>query len=135
VFAPSSGAETHGPDPDEGEAVPTVWRVERDVLGRETRCVISHGSDYEAEEGARVEERYEGEVGVSTRNPGDAWARATARYVIRWPGIEVATEARLDFRSDAEAYHVVVVVIAEELGDGGSGRERRFDRRIPRQRA
>jgi uncharacterized protein len=120
--------------PDEPGGPPTVWRVERDVLGRETRCVISHGSDYEAEEGARVEERYEGEVGVSTRDPGDAWARATARYVIRWLDVEVATEARLDFRSDAEAYHVVVDVVAEEPTQR-MRRERRFERRIPRQRA
>jgi hypothetical protein len=83
-----------------------------------------------------VEERYDGAVGVSTRDPGDAWAKATARYVIRWPEVEVATEARLDFRSDAEAYHVVVDVIAQELGEEGIGRhERRFERRIPRQRA
>jgi predicted acyl esterase len=117
------------PEPDAGP--PTVWRIERDVLGREARCVISHGSDYEAEAGARVEERYEGEVGVSTRDPGEAWAKAHARYVIRWPEAEVATEARLDLRSDAEAYHVVVDVIAEEAS-AGMRRERRFERRIPR---
>ena len=42
------------------------------------------------------------------------------------------TEARLDLRSDAEAYHVAVDVVAEEL-DGELGRvERRFERTIPR---
>ena len=74
VFAPSSGVETHGPDPDEEDAVPTVWRVERDVLARETRCVIAHGLDYDGHLGSRIEERYAGEVGVSTVDPGNAWA-------------------------------------------------------------
>ena len=98
---------------------------------------MSHGSAYEGEEGARVEERYEGAVGVSTTDPGAAWARATSRYVIRWPEADCATEARLDLRSDADAYHVVIDVVAEELGEGdgvvGIGRrERRFERTIPR---
>jgi predicted acyl esterase len=136
IAEPPAFASPPPKEPSEPGGPPTTWTIERDVLGRETRCVISHGSDYEAEEVARVEERYEGAVGVSTRDPGEAWARATARYVIRWPDAEVATEARLDFRSDAEAYHVVVEVIAEDLGEGGIGRhERRFERRIPRQRA
>jgi hypothetical protein len=55
--------------------------------------------------------------------------------VLRWPEAGCATEARLDLRSDADAYHVVVDVIAEELGgapDGLGRRERRFERTIPR---
>ena len=135
MFTPSPGKDAHAPE--EGGEQPTVWRIERDVLGRETRAFVSHGSDYAAEQGARVEERYEGTVAVSTVDPGAAWARASARYVIRWPEADCAAEARLDLRSDADAYHVVVDVIAEELGDGegvvGIGRrERRFERTIPR---
>ncbi len=129
-FAPSSGKDQHAAEPA-GEQPPTVWRIERDVLGRESRAVISHGSDYEAEQGARVQERYEGSIGVSTGDPGQAWARATARYRIEWPEATASTRARLDFRSDADAYHVVVEVLAEE--DGGIGRHtRRFERTIPR---
>ena len=135
-FSPSPGQDPHGAEPT-GEQPPTIWQVERDVLGREARAVISHGSDYEGEEGARIQERYEGSIGVSTVDPGAAWARATSRYVIRWPEADCATEARLELRSDADAYHVVVDVVAEELGEGegvvGIGRrERRFERTIPR---
>ena len=136
VFVASTGEDTHAAEPA-GEQPPVVWEVERDVLGRESRAVIAHGSDYDGEEGARIEERYEGAIGVSTVDPGAAWARATSRYVVRWPEADCATEARLELRSDAEAYHVTVEVIAEELGDGegvvGIGRrERRFERTIPR---
>jgi putative CocE/NonD family hydrolase len=130
-FTPSRGEDTHAAEPS-GEQPPTVWRVERDVLGRESRAVISHGSDYEAAEGAGVQERYEGTIAVSTVDPGAAWARATARYRIEWPEATVLTEARLDFRSDADAYYVVVDVVAEEETGGLEQRARRFERTIPR---
>jgi uncharacterized protein len=113
------------PPPKAEPDSPVVWRIERDVLGRETRAVIAHGSEYEAEHGARVEERYEGALGVSTVDPGDAWAHAASRFRVRWPEMEVTTEARLDLRSNAEAYHVTLDVVA---GDW----ERRFERVIPR---
>ena len=135
-FTPSSGKETHGPEPT-GEQPPLVWRIEHDVLGRERSAVVSHGSAYDGEEGARIEERYDGAVGVSTADPGAAWARGASRYVIRWPEADCATEARLDLRSDADAYHVVIDVVVEELGEDGGvvgigRRERRFERSIPR---
>jgi predicted acyl esterase len=108
---------------------PVTWRIERDVLGRETRAVIGHGTAYEGELGAQVEERYDGTIGVSTEDPAHAWARATARYRIVWPEAEATAEARLDLRSDADAYHVEVEVDAEA---GGERIERRFRRTIPR---
>ena len=135
AFAPSPGRETHGPDPT-GEQPPLVWRIEHDVLGRERHAVVSHGSSYDGEAGARVDERYEGAVGVSLTDPGKAWARARSRYVIRWPEVDCAAEATLDLHSDADAYHVVIEVIAEELSDdvpaGIGRRQRRFERTIPR---
>jgi putative CocE/NonD family hydrolase len=135
VFTPSPGKETHGPDPT-GEQPPLEWRIEHDVLERERRAVVSHGSSYDGEAGARVDERYEGAVGVSLSDPGLAWARGRSRYVIRWPEADCAAEATLDLRSDADAYHVVVEVVAEELSDdeptGIGRRQRRFERTIPR---
>ena len=131
AFTPSPGVETHGPSADDGEQ-PTIWRTERDVLARETRCVISHGVDYEGHLGSQIEERYAGEVGVSTVDPGRAWAVSTARYRVRWPEADVVTEARLELRSDAKEFHVVVDVVAGELDGPFGRRERRFERRIPR---
>jgi len=133
VFTPSPGVETHGPSSDDdGDEQPTIWRTERDVLARETRCVISHGVDYEGHLDSRIEERYAGEVGVSTVDPGRAWAVSNARYRVRWPEADVVTEARLELRSDAKEFHVVVDVVAEELDGPFGRRERRFERRIPR---
>jgi predicted acyl esterase len=118
--------------PDGGEASPPVtWRIDRDVLGRETRAVTAYGADYGALFGATVEERYEGTAGVSTDDPARAWVIGTARYRVTWPEAEVVTEARLEVRSDADAYHVVVDVRAEEEGVG-ERLDRRTERRIPR---
>jgi len=67
--------------------------------------------------------------------PGRGGRRA---YRIAWPETTVATEARLDLRSDADAYYVVIDVVAEEYGAEEYGAEgvgrigRRFERTIPR---
>ena len=50
---------------------------------------------------------------TTRRSPGRAGAPPTA---ITWPEADVRTEATLDVRSDAEAYHVVITLVAEELG-------------------
>jgi predicted acyl esterase len=130
VFSPPA-TNRHSP---EEEQPPVVWRIEQDVLGHEARAIIGYGSHYEAPFEAKIDERYDGAVGVSTANPGAAWARGEARYRIAWPEATVETTARLELRSDATHYHVVVHVIAEEHAETGLGRiERRFEREIPRQ--
>jgi hypothetical protein len=132
---PSTGADTHGAEP-EGDQPPLVWQFEHDLIAKETRAVTSYGSRYNSEFGANVEERYDGAVGVSTEDPAHAWARGTTVYRVAWPEAEVRTEARLDLRSDAESYHVVIDVVAEELGGEIDSaiirREQRFERTIPR---
>ena len=132
---PTNGRDTHAPEAD-SEQPPTVWRFEDDQIGHEARAVTSYGSDYEAPYGARVEERYEGTVGVSQDDPAAAWARGRSTYRITWPEADVRTEATLDVRSDADAYHVVLELVAEEVGaeaeDATFHRERRFERTYPR---
>jgi predicted acyl esterase len=133
VLPPASGKDAHTPE-SEGEQPPVFWRVEHDAANHETRALTSYGSVYEAPFGATIAETYEGAVGVSTDNPAHAWAKATSSYRIAWPEATVATEARLDLRSDATTYNVAIDVVAEEEGEDGMGRiERRFERTIPRQ--
>jgi hypothetical protein len=127
VFTPApDDADGHDPSGDP----PTVWRVDHDVLGRETRAVVDHGTTYDGEHGARVEEHYAGEVAVSTDDPGTARVHATARYVIAWPDVTVRTEARLDVRSDHDAFDVIVELDVHEGDEELRGR--RWFRRIPR---
>ena len=112
---------------------PVVRRIERDVVGRQTRVVTGYGSSYEGPLNARIHERYDGLVGVAASNPGRAWASARATYDIEWPEATVSTEAHLRFRSTASEYHVVMEVVASEDAPDGIGYvERRFERTIPR---
>ena len=63
-----------------------------------------------------LEEHYAGTVGVSIDDPAVAWARARPCTASHGPRRMCATEARLDIRSDADAYKVVVELVAEEVG-------------------
>jgi predicted acyl esterase len=128
-FAAPKG-DAHTPETNEPQP-PGEWRVVRDVLGRELRAEIAHGSRYDAEFSARVSEDYEGAVGVSADDPGKAWARARAAYRIEWPEATCATETHLALHSDAEAYHLVIDLSVQENGE--AARERRWERVIPRQ--
>jgi hypothetical protein len=112
---------------------PIVRTIEHDTVGRQTRVVTSYGSRYDGPYDAKIEEDYDGLVGVAAPSPGRAWASARARYSIAWPETTVTTEAHLRLRSSSGRYHVVVEVIASEDGPDGIGHvERRFERTIPR---
>jgi predicted acyl esterase len=119
-------------DPDDATTThePTMWRVEHDVLDGVTRCVISHGTAYDAACGARVREHYDGDIDTARDDPAIAHARATARFEIAWPEAEVASEARLRVRSDVESYDVEVEL---DVDDGGETvARRRWHELIPR---
>ena len=122
-----------GPSPDDADGV--VWRIEHDVLGRETRVVTRYGGSYPGAHGAQVTDEYAGTVGVSTVDPGAAWARGRAAFTITWPvtgqgDVTCATAATLEVRSDAEHYHVEVGLTAT-VGDEPFG-ERAWSASIPR---
>jgi hypothetical protein len=68
-----------------GTAPLPIWRVEHDLLARETRVRIEHGSDTVLENGTTSVERYEGETAVSTANPAHARARGHAIFTLIWP--------------------------------------------------
>ena len=108
-----------------------TWKVERDLIGNETRAVVGYHNRSEADEVApAIAERVGGVVGVSIDDPGRAWVSATARYELTWPGTVVATEVRSRIESDAEGYKVHLEIDAEE--DGSVRWSRRFDRRFAR---
>jgi hypothetical protein len=105
-FAAGRGVSS---DDDDG----VVWRVEHDVLGRETRVVTRYGSPYDGSYGAKVTDDYAGTVGVSTLDPGATWVTGRSSFTVTWPlegGGEVtcAAAATLEMRSDADHYHVHV---------------------------
>ncbi len=117
-----------GPSPDEAEGV--EWRIEHDVLGRETRVATRYGGTYDGLHGAVVSDDYRGQLGVSTVDPSRAWARGHASYVIEWPEAIVTTESTLEVTSDAEAFDVTIRL---KVRDGDSEiADRAWHRRLPR---
>jgi predicted acyl esterase len=117
-----------GPGADDAEGV--VWRVEHEVLGRETRVVTRYGGTYEGAHGARVTDQYDGIVGVSTTDPGAAWARGRSAFTITWPEATCATVAKLEVRSDAAVYDVQLEL--EVTLDGEPFAAREWKESIPR---
>jgi hypothetical protein len=108
VFVPGAG-----PSADEADGV--EWVEEYDVLRRERRVRTRYGGTYEGAHGAVIVDDYRGEVGVSVTDPGQAWARGTSTFEIRWPDAHVRTEATLDARS---AGGPIAVTIELRVWDG-----------------
>lgn len=107
-----------------------MWKVEHDLLGRQTRVVIEHGSDTVLEDGAFSTERYSGETTVSTTNPAHASARGRARFTLDWPEASVTSEVRTLLESDETTWHLTIEL---DVSEGRDLRwQRRWERRFPR---
>lgn len=108
-----------------------TWRIEHDVLARETRAFASSEGWTEAEdERPRFFEFYGGHVAVSTIDPGVARAETRGTLRIEWPEATVGSEVRGTVRSDREAYELHLELDVSE-GDEILW-SRRWERRIPR---
>jgi putative CocE/NonD family hydrolase len=108
-----------------------IWRVEHDILGRETRAVTETSGWTGAEgEFPRRYERYAGVTAVSTTDPGAGRAEGFAKLSIEWPEATVTTTARNTVRSDRDAYHLDLHLRVEE--DGEERWSRRWTRTFPR---
>ena len=116
------------PTKDATGAVPTTWRVERDVLRRRTICVDDHGSDYDVA-GGRVSERYTGRVEVSTETFAQR-AEASADFTVMWDEATVRARTEVTLAADDSAYDVVVTV--QTWRDGEPFMDRQWQRRIAR---
>ena len=116
-----------------GLALDPEWHVEHDLLRRETRVRISQGSDTVLEDGRISIERYNGETGVSSTDPGRAWAAGHARFELKGPGEEVASEVWTRLDSDASTWHLSIRLEVSDRAEVLWKRE--WDRRFPRRLA
>ena len=105
-----------------------MWRVERDVIGRETACVVDSGSTYD-EDGVRCVERYTGRVSVDTRT-FEQRAVASATFGLAWPEATVSARAELDFVATAAAYEIDLRLVCRDGDDVFA--ERHWRQTIPR---
>ena len=131
VLPPPSKPKDKLESPKGNVSSEVAWRIEQDILARETRAVTAYGGTTEAEDDRpRFTDRYEGTVTVSTADPGTARADGRSFYEIEWPEATVRTEVRQVMTSDAEAYHLKLELDTWENGEPRWSR--RWDRRIPR---
>ncbi|HSK89701.1 MAG TPA: CocE/NonD family hydrolase [Euzebyales bacterium] len=106
-----------------------VWRVERDVLGGWTACVVDHGDEADAGDGVTTVEHYAGRVAV---HDGTFAQRASARtrFALRLPDASVGTESRLELYAHADDFDVTIEL--DVIEDERVTAQRRWHRRIPR---
>ena len=131
VLPPSRKEQTTTASARGDELADVQWRVEHDILARETRAVALYGGPSDGDEVAPpMVQWYGGTVGVSTEDPGCAFVDGNATYELRYPEATVRTTSHTRIDSDADAYHVTIEVTASE--EGGERWERRWERRIPR---
>ena len=69
-------------------------------------------------------------VGVSSADPGRAFADGEAEFEIRYPEATVRSFARLRVDSDRGDYQVVIDLVVDD--DGRERHRRRWERSIPR---
>jgi len=97
-----------------------VWRIERDVLGRTTSCVIDHGSAYDAPYGSVVE-HYSGRVSVSTRTFAQV-AAADVSFTLRFTddgtgnATSVVARSILEVHAGPRTYDVTISLVCTEAG-------------------
>jgi hypothetical protein len=119
-----------GEEADPAEGVGVTWRVERDVLRRETACIVDHGSSYDTPYGSVVE-HYWGRVSVDTVT-FEQRAQAEVTFTLRFaePAVEVSVRSRLDVHITGTEYDVHTDLECTE--DGKPVAERRWRRRFDR---
>jgi uncharacterized protein len=125
-FAPPQRAamEAGTGTPGGGRDAVLIWRIEHDVLGRETRAVTeTSGWTAAAEDTPRFYERYAGVTAVSTTDPGAGRAEGLAKLVIEYPAAAVESLAWHTLRSDSEAYHLDLHLRVREDGEERGARD------------
>ena len=107
-----------GGRPSDDEADGVEWRIEHDVLGRETRVVTRYGGTYEGWPRRRRHRRVSGRAGRVDGRPRRRAGRVARRDSrSRWPEVTVRTEAHLSITSDAERFEVEMTLVVGEDGN------------------
>ncbi len=122
VFA-EGDAEAHRPDR-------VTWTIEDDVLARQRRVRIDHGGLRGRTGAVSISDTYGGEIGVSTIDPGLAWATGGTTFELAFPEATVRTASRGSLRSDRDTWHLELEL--EVFEDDRPIAHRRWERSVPR---
>jgi predicted acyl esterase len=94
------------PDPSRPERV--RWEIREDVLARERTVTIDHGGVRGRTGLAESSDRYWGEIGVRSHEPGVCLATAAASLELGWDETSVKAEASATLRSDPQTWHLTI---------------------------
>jgi hypothetical protein len=107
-----------------------TWTIEDDVLARERRVRIRHGGVRGQAGDIDILDSYGGEVGVSTTDPGRAWASGATTFELAFPEARVRTDSRGTLRTESGEWHLTLDLDVFE--DDELIAERRWHRTVPR---
>jgi hypothetical protein len=131
ALAPPRRPKAPAEPPGRSKGGVLIWRIDHDVLGRETRAVTeTSGWTEAAGDTPRFYERYAGVTVASTTDPGDARAEGYAALAIEWPEATVSTTSWHTVRSDRDAYHLDLHLRVAEDGEERWARD--WTRTFPR---
>ena len=122
AFAPGE------PSPHRPDRV--TWTIEDDVLARERRVRIRHGGVRGQAGDIDILDSYGGEIGVSTTDPGRAWASGATTFELAFPEARVRTASRGTLRTESGEWHLTLELDVFE--DDELIAERRWHRTVPR---
>jgi uncharacterized protein len=103
---PAPVFEPGHPEPSRPERV--RWAIGEDVLARERTVTIDHGGVRGRTGLAQSSDRYWGEIGVRSHEPGVCRATAGASLELGWDEASVKAEAWATLRSDPQTWHLSI---------------------------
>lgn len=116
------------PAPHRPERV--TWTIEDDVLARERRVRIEHGGVRGEAGDIRIVDTYGGEIGVSTVEPGRAWATGATSFELAFPEATVRAVSQGTLRTDRDTWQLTLEL--EVYEDDRQVAHRRWERAVPR---
>ncbi|MEA2558332.1 MAG: uncharacterized protein QOG88_1870 [Actinomycetota bacterium] len=123
--------QQESPEPVDPEKSWVLWKIEDDILKHERRAWAGSFNDYPAySDVPAFTELYSGVVGVSTTDPGHAYADAEATFEMRWPEATCTAHTDVKVESDRTAYRLRIDLMVSENGE--ERWRRSWDRSIPR---
>jgi hypothetical protein len=126
--SPSTPPTLTPSDATPSEPTGVAWRVERDVLARETSCVVDHGSTYD-EGDVTCTEHYVGRVTVNTETFAQR-VEASSSFTLAWPDATVSSEVRMTMLVTERTFDVSLELDCRD-GDTVMA-QRRWHQEIPR---
>ncbi len=107
-----------------------TWMIEDDVLARVRRVRIEHGGVRGQAGDTRIFDTYGGEIGVSTVDPGRAWATGATSFELSFPEATVRAASSGTLRTEDDAWHLTLDL--EVFENDRQIAHRHWERSVPR---